>query len=142
MCLRYPRRVGRSRVLEKEIFHLPASIGGFNDHELTTEALDAGKARTRAVHISCKGALQVPVPENGATVGDAADFCADNSASVKGQADCARRCAGEDTSDPRAINCPAFYYNSITQECILLQYFDATLVLAAKDGWVKYARQF
>ena len=45
---------------------------------------------------------------------------------------------GEDTTDPRAVNCAAFYYNSMTQECVLLHYFDATVALAAKDGWMKY----
>ena len=83
--------------------------------------------------------MQVSVPINAPTVGDLEGFCSENISRIVTQPDCARSCAGEETSDPRAVNCPAFYYNSMERQCILLQYFDATLALGAKDGWVKFA---
>ena len=83
--------------------------------------------------------VQVPLPQDAPAVGDPGNFCSESVPKVIMQLDCAGRCAGEDTTDPRAVNCPAFYYNSISHQCILLHYFDATLALGAKDGWAKYS---
>ena len=130
-------------MLTRDARDLPAQILSFTRTQLTTEILGSGESQHTHISHQLPSShtilSQVSVPENGAVVDDAHSHCVQNITNIKVKVDCARRCAGEETADPRAINCAAFYYNSRTHHCILLHYFDARLGVAGKDGWQKFS---
>ena len=86
--------------------------------------------------------MQIDVPLSGSTIEDPNE-CYERE-SVSSLNTCAIRAARAQLSatNNRAINIPAFYYNEAEKTCLLLQFFDTTLSLEGRKGWVKYAVEF